>query len=133
MKETITILKKKELTNAEVMLRSDDIVHFYIKTNVTLSGTDAREMVNATGEIGGNKKYLILITSGKYGMADEDARVYAASPDGNKYTIAGAIVVKSLAQKILGNAYIKLNKPTTPTSLFNDEEKAIEWLKTFIK
>lgn len=133
MKETITIIKRKELTNAEVTFRSDGIVHFYIKTNITLNGNDAREMVKATGEIGGNKKYPILITSGKYGMADVDAREYAASPDGNKYTIAGAIVVKSLAQKILGNAYIKVNKPTTPTALFNDEEKAIDWLRTFMK
>lgn len=133
MKEPFTIIKKKELTNAEVTLRSDGIVHFYIKTNITLNGNDAREMVKATGEIGGNKKYPILITSGKYGMADVDAREYAASPDGNQYTIAGAIVVKSLAQKILGNAYIKVNKPTTPTALFNDAEKAIDWLKTFMK
>ena len=133
MKKPFTIIKKKELTNAEVMFRSDGIVHFYIKANITLNGNDAREMVKATGEIGGNKKYPILITSGKYGMADVDAREYAASLDGNKYTIAGAIVVKSLAQKILGNAYIKVNKPTTPTALFNDEEKAIDWLKTFMK
>ncbi len=115
------------------MLRSDGIIHFYVKANVTLTGNDAKEMVKATGEIGNNKKFPILISSGKYGMADVDAREYAASPDGNKYTIAGALVVKSLAQKLLGNAYIKVNKPTTPTALFNDEEKAIEWLKTFIK
>ncbi len=133
MNETLTIIRKKELANAEVMLRSDGIIHFYVKANVTLTGNDAKEMVKATGEIGNNKKFPILISSGKYGMADVDAREYAASPDGNKYTIAGALVVKSLAQKLLGNAYIKVNKPTTPTALFNDEEKAIEWLKTFIK
>lgn len=133
MAESILILQKKELTSSEVMLRSDGIVHFYIKPNTTLSGEDAKEMVAATGIIGGGKKFPILITSGKFGMADVDAREYAASPDGNKYTIAGAIVVKSLAQKILGNAYIKINKPTTPTALFDDDQKAIDWLKTFLK
>ena len=44
-----------------------------------------------------------------------------------------AFVIKSLAQKLLGNAYLKINKPVVPTALFDNEEKAIEWLQKFIK
>ena len=132
MKEAFTILNKIELDAAEVMLRNDGIVHFYIKANINLSVQDAKEIVSATGKIGSNKKYPILISSGKYALADKEAREFAASEAGNKYTIAGAIVVKSLAQKLLGNAYLKVNKPVTPTALFETEEKAITWLKTFL-
>ena len=133
MAKPVTILDQKEFNSSEVTFRSDGIVHFFIKANNTLTGIDSKAMVDCVGKIGNGRKFPILITSGKYGLADKEAREFGASPAGNKYTIAGALVVKSLAQKILGNAYIKVNKPTTPTALFNDEGKAIEWLKTFIK
>ena len=90
-------------------------------------------MVDAAGLIGDGKKYPILIVAGKYTLADKEVRDFAAGEYGNKYTIAAAFVIKSLAQKILGNAYLKVNKPLTPTALFDSEEKAIAWLNTFIK
>ncbi len=133
MKESISILKKIELNSSTISLRSDGIILFDVKPNVTITEKDAKEMVDTAGKIGGNKKHLILIIAGKYALADKEARDFAAGEYGNKYTIAGAFVIKSLAQKILGNAYLKVNKPLTPTALFDSEEKAVAWLKTFIK
>lgn len=90
-------------------------------------------MIEYIGRIGNGKQFPLLITTGQYSLADKDAREYGATEAGNKYTIAAAIVVKSLAQKLLGNAYIKINKPIAPNTLFTDEMKAIDWLKTFMK
>ena len=45
---------------------------------------------------------------------------------------ADAYVLKSLAQKIIANFYIRLNKPKIPTNFFTDEDSAIEWLTTFL-
>ena len=45
-----------------------------------------------------------------------------------KYTIADAIIVSNLAQKILINFYLKFNKPPKPSQAFNSEEQAINWL-----
>jgi hypothetical protein len=132
LKDPVTIINKIEISSSEIMLRSDGIIHFYIKTNVNLTGNDAKEMVDAAGKVGNNKKYPVLISAGKYALAEKEAREFAASEEGNKYTIAGAIVVKSLAQKLLGNAYLKVNKPVTPTALFDNEENAIKWLRTYL-
>ena len=41
---------------------------------------------------------------------------------------ATAIVTKSMASKIIGNFFIRVNKPTTPTKLFSSEKLAFEWL-----
>jgi hypothetical protein len=42
-------------------------------------------------------------------------------------------VLRGLAQKLSGNAYLKVNKLLTPTALFDSEEKAVQWLKKFIE
>lgn len=133
MKQTITIISKTELTSATISLRSDGIILYSIKDNITISAKDSNEMVNAAGKLGDYQKHPILIVGGKHTLADKEAREFGASKEGTKYAVAVAFVLKSLAQKILGNAYLKINKPIVPTTLFDSEEKAIEWLKTFIK
>jgi hypothetical protein len=129
---TVEILAIVELNTATIELRSDGIIQFSVKANSSLAASDARKMVEAAGKLGGGKKYPILIIAGKYAMADKETREFAASEAGNKHTIAGAFVIRSLAQRILGNAYIKVNKPTTPTALFFEEQDAVKWLKTFL-
>ncbi len=132
IKNNIEILSKIELKSATIGLRSDGIIQFLVKSNIGVTVEDAREMVDAAGKLGGEKKHLILIIAGKYALADKETREFAASSEGNKYTIAGAFVIRSLAQRILGNAYIKVNKPLTPTALFYKEEDAVNWLKKFL-
>lgn len=62
----------------------------------------------------------------------DDARKYAAGEDSNKYTIADAFVINSIALKLVGNFYIRYNKPVRPTRIFNNEEDALVWLRNFL-
>jgi hypothetical protein len=41
------------------------------------------------------------------------------------------MVIKILGQRILGNFYIKFQKPMIPTKIFNNHEDALEWLNLF--
>ena len=61
----------------------------------------------------------------------EEVRVFSASPESHIYTLADAIAYDSLAHKLIGNFYIKHNKPSVPTKIFPTKEEAIAWLKTF--
>lgn len=97
-----------------------------------MTAKDSNEMVEAAGKLGNFKKMPVLIIAGKGSLADKETREFAASKEGTKYASAVAFVIKSLAQKILGNAYLKINKPVVPTALFDNEEKAVKWLKTCI-
>ncbi|MBL4593591.1 MAG: hypothetical protein JKX68_07230, partial [Flavobacteriales bacterium] len=46
-------------------------------------------------------------------------------------SIAMAILAgTSLPATIIGNFFIKFNKPAVPTKLFKSEEKALAWLET---
>lgn len=133
MKETITILDKIELDSATISLRSDGIILYALKANITITAKDSKEMVDAAGKLGNFNHKPVLIVAGTDTLADKDAREFGASKEGTQYAVAVAFVISGLAQKILGNAYLKINKPVVPTTLFDNEEKAIEWLKTFMK
>jgi hypothetical protein len=63
--------------------------------------------------------------------ADKDARNYLAK-EGSSYTKGVAVMVDSPMSKIIGNIYLGLNKPTTPTRLFTDKNEAVEFLKQFV-
>lgn len=119
------------MPGACVTLRSDGVVEFFLKHNHTVNLQDAKAIVEATEKIGKGKKFPLLITAGKFALVDTEVRYYASSPEANRFTIASAIVVSNLAQKLLGNAYIKFNKPPTPTQLFTSEKEALKWLYTF--
>ncbi len=43
---------------------------------------------------------------------------------------ATAVVVDTLAYKLIANFYLKFNKPKRPYKVFSKEEEAIKWLKT---
>jgi len=57
---------------------------------------------------------------------DRDARDYLA-----KHGIAAgaALLTYSPISKLVGNLFLKFNKPKFPTRLFTSEEKALAWLR----
>ena len=55
----------------------------------------------------------------------------AKDPVINASKIAEALVVKSLANRILVNFYLTVKKPMIPAKMFNNKESALKWLNTF--
>jgi len=111
-------------------IRPDGILQISLKSNYKLTLPDAEAMVKRFKEMGNGKKFLLLFLAGNDTTVATDARYYASGAEANKYTIASAFVVKSIAQKLLGNAYVTFNKPITPTKIFTDEEEAVKWLQS---
>lgn len=128
----ITILKTIPKSAYTLSLRSDGILQIDIKPNTTLQLTDGKEMVLDFAEIGGGKKFPLLFLAGDFALASSEARYYASGKEANQYTLASVFVVKNIAQKLMGNAYITFNKPITPTKIMTDKESAVTWLKTFL-
>jgi len=60
------------------------------------------------------------------------ARLYLGETEAAENVNATALYINSPVAKIIGNFMIGLNKTLYPTSLFVSEEKALEWLKTFL-
>lgn len=54
-----------------------------------------------------------------------------ATDESTQFSIVEAYVISSLAHKILGNFYMRMNKPSVPTRFFTEIKIAEEWLNTY--
>ncbi len=130
--EQFNITDKIESRASFLSLRIDAIMHVHIKAVEEFLTDDVMDIFNGVYEIGKGEKFLNLITFENFLIVDKETRKLAARSIASKYTIADAFVVDSVALKLLINFYIAFNKPSRPTQLFDSEEKAIDWLKTFL-
>ena len=80
-------------------------------------------------EISEAKPYTVLVEADDLTSFSKETRELLASKEFAGITLAKALVFKSLAQRIISNFYLQINKPHIKTRLFNDRKKAIEWLK----
>ena len=124
--------QKHELNKAFVSLRNDGIMQIEIKETEEFLVQDVKDVLSVVGEIGGEKKYPILTIVNGYVLVDKETRAYLACEEGNRYTLADAFVINSLALKLVGNFYLKFDNPKCPTKIFNCPDDAAVWLKTHI-
>ena len=61
----------------------------------------------------------------------KDARDYFASNEGGKNMKCLALMISNPVQRIMGNFYLSVSKPSIPTKLFTREEEAIAWVNSF--
>lgn len=90
--------------------------------------SDAINILGNISKLRNRNKYPLLVVYADDNSFSNETRFHIS-----KHTLskADALVSKSLALRIIGNFYIKINKPIRPTRLFNDVESAIIWLNTF--
>jgi hypothetical protein len=116
-----------------VSLIDNKIIHIHLKSNTEISIKDAKEILDAMAVVGEGKKLPVFIDAGDFVTIDEEARMFSASKTGNIYTIADAIAVHNVAQKLIANFYLKNNHPKVPTKIFSNKHDALDWLREFIK
>ena len=63
--------------------------------------------------------------------ASAEARKYFASQESISEVTAGALIVKSSFTEWLGNFFFKISKPAIPKRIFQDHEKAKQWLNQY--
>ena len=101
--------------------------------NLVISIDIAKEMVEERIGIFSEKKMPFVIDIRELSSIDTTSRKYFAGERSIMGVTAGAILVDSLISKLAGNIYITVDKPQIPVRLFNDERKALNWLKQFKK
>ena len=61
----------------------------------------------------------------------KEARDYFANERTAAIQRATALLTNSPVSRVIGNFFMGLNKPISPTKLFTDPQRAIEWLQPF--
>jgi hypothetical protein len=128
----VEILIEQKFELGSVAIRADGLAQIKIISNLTIDVLQTKIIVDLLGSLGNKKRFPVLILVDKFTLPTAEARAYVAAPESDPYGIAVAYVVKSMGQKLVGNVYLSFNKPSRPTRIFTDEEKAITWLKTFL-
>jgi hypothetical protein len=122
------ILQEITFSYAKVQLIDTKLVRLEIFGKNAIGLEQAKEMNDAIGQLSKGKEIYVLILAAEITTFDKEALDFSASDEGLRYTIADALVVKSLTQKLTANFYLKINRPKKPSKIFNSEADAIKWL-----
>lgn len=117
--------------SAEISLGNDGIVRKKFFNDIDIEVEDGVENLAAVRKLTNDKPYLVLSDGRVNARVSPEARAFSASAEASRNRVAEAMLVNSVATRLTANFYIRFNKPLTPTRIFTDEQKAIEWLKKF--
>jgi len=106
------------------------LTNMRLDDNVEITLEDAEEQYEALrSRYDGKTKYRILVEFGRYTSISKEARDFSTVPERNAMTLANAVVVRSLAHRIIINFLISfIRKQNMRMKMFDSKEKAIEWL-----
>lgn len=117
----------------DVHLCDDTIVVIVTQQNSSIDVEDIQEMLRLIATFGLEGKSKLLSVAGQYSELTAEAQKFMRTEAANvNKHIKEAVFVNSLAQRIIGNFYLKIVSANRPSKLFTSITKAIEWLKNWI-
>ena len=129
--EVIKIVARAKLDIFDLNLRADGILHVHIYGEIPINIAQYKSLISKMGEVTSGKKVPILATADELQIPEEEVRKHMLSPDSNPYSLATALIAKSISQKLVGNFFQSVMKPRRPIKIFTNEQRAVEWLKEF--
>lgn len=129
--ENVGLISVRKFKNNNIeMWLEDGIFHVVVLTD-SFSLDVAEQCVRERMRITQGKSYPMLSDSRNVSNFDKEARSFLSLDVHVLYLTAGAILIESQLQKVLGNFFLHINKPSVPARLFTDREKALAWLEDF--
>lgn len=123
------LLNSVSTRTAVISFVEEGILRITLLENSEIDIVESKKMQKLAAEFTKGEKYAALIDARTQVVVSREAREWGSSPESLKDTIAQAILVNSLANRLIGNFIIQFHKPMAPTKLFSDETAAIEWLR----
>ena len=90
------------------------------------------EIINAYEILCNGKKYPLMMIANQIDRLDKEEEEIIRRTTSQFFT-SQAIVTKNKFTVMVINFAISLKKPSVPTKIFSNEEKALEWLDQFIE
>ena len=124
--------KKIETSVGVVYLRTDGILHVEAFPNCEIGLAEAKAFIEAQRVLAAGIKRPLFVNLKYITSIDRPARLYLGGMEAANNVISTALLIHSSFNRIIGNFMIGMNKTLYPTRLFDSEEKAFEWLNTFL-
>jgi hypothetical protein len=109
---------------------TDGILYFKYRPNVVIDLAVAHRIVADRIQMQNEKSYPILCDIRGVVDSDKAARDYLAQ-SGSILAKAVGIVTNQSVSLIMTSFYLKICKPSVPTTIFTDESLALAFLKTY--
>lgn len=113
-------------------IHKDGFMEFIAKNDVVLDVTHLWESKKLSEEYMPGTQFYLLLEGEEFFQVTKEAREIAAGPQFSSHLKAVALYAKNLPLKLLGNIYIKINKPVVQTRFFDNRERAEEWLRSLM-
>src|ERR1035437_9671833 len=110
----------------------EKIVEFYMK-DIEIEKADIIEMHTITLLMTNGAKCANIFSAEDFFSISGEARAEGSKPFYSKDLIAQALVVKNMAQRLIGNFIMKFNKPVRETRMFAERKEAKRWIQGKIK
>lgn len=91
----------------------------------------AKQMVKQRLEVMGGIIRPVFVDMRGMMSINAEARKYLAGREAIKYVSAGAIYLDNYLHYLTGTVFLKIDRPSIPSKLFTDKEKALRWLEPF--
>jgi hypothetical protein len=131
MNQEIKLIRSTDIPTMRVSLRSDGIMQVEVEPGAYSTVENIKLATQAIGKVGEGKRYPLLIVAGRDSTMDTEAMAFLAKEESTPYTIAVAGLIVSVSQKLLGNFYLRFNKPKKPTKIFTQLDEAVHWLEQY--
>lgn len=130
---TYTVIESVTDNVSTIEFWDNGIVYIKLKDNVQVELEDSKKQYHLLkSRYDGINKHIILVETGIDTSISKEAREFGESPESNEMTKAMAVIVKSLAHRIIINFIIKFTRyQTMKMRMFDNKQKAIDWLLTF--
>ncbi|MCB9175135.1 MAG: hypothetical protein H6589_11055 [Flavobacteriales bacterium] len=125
-------MKTVELHKAFCSLLEEGVINVRYKDDVEIEIEDVVELRKVTEEMTGGKCYVSVYEAGNHTIITKEAREISSNDEHIKNRKALAIVVQSLAQRIISNFFMKSNKDIHPIKVFSSKTKALIWAKSHL-
>jgi hypothetical protein len=125
----MNVVRKMSLGYAKIIIYDNGIFHVHFLDKISVDLEQIKQINDLRESFFITSKALVLSTSeDEFVLPTPEAMQYARSADRNEMIKAEAYVIKSFSQRLFMVSSKDSNKTSTPTSYFDSEEKAIEWL-----
>jgi len=114
-------------------MRKDGICQFVFNLHAEVKLEDAVSNIATVVKLTKGKASPLFVDIRGAKSITLDARKYFSGKESGDAATATALFVGGSVSRVLGNFFLRLDKPDYPISLFSSEPDAIQWLKTFIK
>ena len=119
-----------DLPKFRMWMRPDGIVQLVWATGAVMTLEAAQAAIQSLTELTDGRRAPLLVDAHDAGPQLRPARTeFVRRGDA---VSAVALLVATPLSRIMGNFYLTVSKPISPTRLFEDETEALNWLRKFL-